>query len=100
MSSNTGSSGTTIPTGSNANPTGGNGNSNNNTMETSSGSSPPNNTPNNNNQSNNSQGITNIRRNNVRSATSILQDADRDFEGKTPKIGGVLALKSERVNKK
>eukprot|EP00957_Ditylum_brightwellii_P082356 6262771-Ditylum_brightwellii.AAC.1 len=88
MSSNTSSSGTAMPTGGNANPTGSNGNLNNNITETSSGSSPPNNTPNNNNQSNNSQGITNIQRNNVRSTTSILQDADRDFEGKMPKIGG------------
>eukprot|EP00957_Ditylum_brightwellii_P177861 13547430-Ditylum_brightwellii.AAC.1 len=89
MSSDTGSSGTTAPTGSN-------GNSNNNTTETSSGSSPPNN----NNQTNNSQGNNNIQRNNTRSVMSILQDADRDLKGKMPEIGGVLVLKSERINKK
>eukprot|EP00957_Ditylum_brightwellii_P111999 8541020-Ditylum_brightwellii.AAC.1 len=96
MSSNTSPSGTTTTTGGNANTTGGDGNLNNNTMETSSGSSPPNN----NNQTNNSQENNSIQRNNARSIMSILQDADRDFEGKMPKIEGVLALKSERVNKK
>ena len=37
---------------------------------------------------------------NSRSITSIIQDVDRSFEGKTPEIGGIMALKIDKVTKK
>ena len=36
---------------------------------------------------------------NLRSITSVIQDVDRSFEGKTLGIGGILALKTEKVAK-
>ena len=52
-----------------------------------------------NNNSNNARN-NNDRRRNSRGVTSIVQSVDEDFQGKTPEIGGVLVLKSEKVSKK
>ena len=81
--------------------TGADSGTNNNNSTNNNNNSTNNNTYNNNNSGsqNNNRSGTSVR-NGSRTTTPIIQSVERDFEGKTAEIGGVLALKSEKVTKK